>query len=92
MRQQCQVVPSIFVANWFIFLCCYRPLFKNVVFFIDIHYIISIAVQLGLLFSHTEKYPDEPPLLNVKRCTFFLNHALSVIVIADSLLDLCPST
>ncbi|GLT55935.1 hypothetical protein SLA2020_290160 [Shorea laevis] len=23
-------------------------------------------VQLGLIFSHTEKYPDEPPLLNVK--------------------------
>ncbi|CAK9165307.1 unnamed protein product [Ilex paraguariensis] len=22
--------------------------------------------QLGLIFSHTEKYPDEPPLLNVK--------------------------
>ncbi|CAI0392028.1 unnamed protein product [Linum tenue] len=25
----------------------------------------SFAVQLGLIFSHTEKYPDEPPLLNV---------------------------
>ncbi|PKU82745.1 hypothetical protein MA16_Dca015142 [Dendrobium catenatum] len=23
-------------------------------------------VQLALIFSHTEKYPDEPPLLNVK--------------------------
>ncbi|CAI0392030.1 unnamed protein product [Linum tenue] len=23
------------------------------------------AVQLGLIFAHTEKYPDEPPLLNV---------------------------
>lgn len=26
-----------------------------------------LAVQLGLIFSHTEKYPDEPPLLNVTR-------------------------
>lgn len=26
-----------------------------------------LAVQLALIFSHTEKYPDEPPLLNVKR-------------------------
>lgn len=26
----------------------------------------SIPVQLALIFSHTEKYPDEPPLLNVK--------------------------
>ncbi|RWW68206.1 hypothetical protein BHE74_00024286 [Ensete ventricosum] len=25
------------------------------------------AVKMGLIFSHTEKYPDEPPLLNVKR-------------------------
>lgn len=25
-----------------------------------------MAVQLGLIFSHTEKYPDEPPLINVK--------------------------
>ncbi|KAG5537840.1 hypothetical protein RHGRI_025067 [Rhododendron griersonianum] len=25
------------------------------------------AVCLALIFSHTEKYPDEPPLLNVKR-------------------------
>ncbi|KAM7255582.1 hypothetical protein ACFE04_008480 [Oxalis oulophora] len=25
----------------------------------------NAAVQLGLIFSHTEKYPDEPPLLNV---------------------------
>ncbi|KAF5745192.1 RWD domain-containing protein 1 [Tripterygium wilfordii] len=27
---------------------------------------ITTPVQLGLVFSHTEKYPDEPPLLNVK--------------------------
>ncbi|KAJ7012046.1 RWD domain-containing protein 1-like [Populus alba x Populus x berolinensis] len=26
----------------------------------------DIPVQLGLVFCHTEKYPDEPPLLNVK--------------------------
>ncbi|XP_022992361.1 RWD domain-containing protein 1-like isoform X1 [Cucurbita maxima] len=26
----------------------------------------TMPVQLGLIFSHTEKYPDEPPLLNVK--------------------------
>ncbi|KAB1218453.1 RWD domain-containing protein 1 [Morella rubra] len=26
----------------------------------------STPVELGLIFSHTEKYPDEPPLLNVK--------------------------
>lgn len=26
-----------------------------------------LAVQLALIFAHTEKYPDEPPLLNVKR-------------------------
>lgn len=28
---------------------------------------IFVSVQLGLIFSHTEKYPDEPPLLNVRR-------------------------
>ncbi|XWS18905.1 hypothetical protein CRYUN_Cryun32bG0084800 [Craigia yunnanensis] len=27
---------------------------------------IISSVQLALVFSHTEKYPDEPPLLNVK--------------------------
>ncbi|KAL6144588.1 hypothetical protein ACLB2K_055279 [Fragaria x ananassa] len=26
----------------------------------------TAPVQLGLIFSHTEKYPDEPPLLNVR--------------------------
>ncbi|WRX26297.1 RWD domain - like 2 [Theobroma cacao] len=26
----------------------------------------TTPVQLALIFSHTEKYPDEPPLLNVK--------------------------
>ncbi|KAH7565421.1 hypothetical protein JRO89_XS09G0204700 [Xanthoceras sorbifolium] len=26
----------------------------------------SFAVQLALIFAHTEKYPDEPPLLNVQ--------------------------
>jgi hypothetical protein len=26
-----------------------------------------VPVQLALIFAHTEKYPDEPPLLNVKR-------------------------
>ncbi|XVF26916.1 hypothetical protein REPUB_Repub14bG0061500 [Reevesia pubescens] len=26
----------------------------------------TMPVQLGLIFSHTEKYPDEPPLLNVQ--------------------------
>ncbi|KAA8540309.1 hypothetical protein F0562_024128 [Nyssa sinensis] len=26
----------------------------------------ATPVQLALIFSHTEKYPDEPPLLNVK--------------------------
>ncbi|KAI4325333.1 hypothetical protein MLD38_030743 [Melastoma candidum] len=26
----------------------------------------TMPVQLALIFSHTEKYPDEPPLLNVK--------------------------
>jgi len=25
-----------------------------------------VPVQLALIFAHTEKYPDEPPLLNVK--------------------------
>ncbi|KAG5537838.1 hypothetical protein RHGRI_025067 [Rhododendron griersonianum] len=29
------------------------------------------AVCLALIFSHTEKYPDEPPLLNVKRLMIF---------------------
>ncbi|KAK9282221.1 hypothetical protein L1049_005135 [Liquidambar formosana] len=28
---------------------------------------MTTSVQLALIFSHTEKYPDEPPLLNVKR-------------------------
>lgn len=28
--------------------------------------LVSMPVQLGLIFSHTEKYPDEPPLLNVR--------------------------
>ncbi|KAJ0579311.1 hypothetical protein HanHA300_Chr04g0116571 [Helianthus annuus] len=27
--------------------------------------------QLGLIFAHTEKYPDEIPLLNVKRWLAF---------------------
>ncbi|XWS16248.1 hypothetical protein CRYUN_Cryun34aG0068800 [Craigia yunnanensis] len=27
---------------------------------------ITLSHQLALVFSHTEKYPDEPPLLNVK--------------------------
>ncbi|XP_021732773.1 RWD domain-containing protein 1-like [Chenopodium quinoa] len=27
---------------------------------------VSMPVQLALIFSHTEKYPDEPPLLNVR--------------------------
>ncbi|XP_057976922.1 uncharacterized protein LOC131164029 isoform X2 [Malania oleifera] len=27
---------------------------------------VTTPVQLALIFSHTEKYPDEPPLLNVK--------------------------
>ncbi|XP_030971759.1 RWD domain-containing protein 1 [Quercus lobata] len=27
---------------------------------------LSTPVELALIFSHTEKYPDEPPLLNVK--------------------------
>lgn len=31
----------------------------------DIEDSFSLPVQLGLIFSHTEKYPDEPPLLNV---------------------------
>ncbi|KAK4747226.1 hypothetical protein SAY87_026263 [Trapa incisa] len=26
----------------------------------------TMPIELGLIFSHTEKYPDEPPLLNVK--------------------------
>uniref|UniRef100_A0A7N0VI09 RWD domain-containing protein n=2 Tax=Kalanchoe fedtschenkoi TaxID=63787 RepID=A0A7N0VI09_KALFE len=26
----------------------------------------SLPVQLAVVFSHTEKYPDEPPLINVK--------------------------
>lgn len=26
----------------------------------------NLLVQLGLIFSHTENYPDEPPLLNVR--------------------------
>ncbi|KAL2937674.1 RWD domain-containing protein 1 [Bienertia sinuspersici] len=26
----------------------------------------SMPVQLGLIFSHTERYPDEPPLINVR--------------------------
>jgi hypothetical protein len=29
-----------------------------------------VPVQLALIFAHTEKYPDEPPLLNVKRFCF----------------------
>ncbi|KAJ0677470.1 putative RWD domain-containing protein [Helianthus annuus] len=29
-------------------------------------HVFSVAVQLGLVFSHTHKYPDEIPLLNLK--------------------------
>ncbi|CAL9775612.1 uncharacterized protein LOC135645226 [Musa acuminata AAA Group] len=32
----------------------------------DVDESISTPVKMGLIFSHTEKYPDEPPLLNVK--------------------------
>ncbi|KAJ9179298.1 hypothetical protein P3X46_011106 [Hevea brasiliensis] len=34
---------------------------------------IDTPVQLALIFSHTEKYPDEPPLLNVKRRGFLVS-------------------
>lgn len=33
---------------------------------------VSVAAQLALIFSHTERYPDEPPLLNVKRSVILL--------------------
>ncbi|CAM8909695.1 hypothetical protein QQ045_010587 [Rhodiola kirilowii] len=32
----------------------------------DIDLSASMPVQLAVVFSHTEKYPDEPPLINVK--------------------------
>lgn len=32
----------------------------------DVDESTTLPVQLALIFSHTEKYPDEPPLLNVK--------------------------
>ncbi|XP_058068170.1 uncharacterized protein LOC131217277 isoform X2 [Magnolia sinica] len=32
----------------------------------DLDESIYTPVELALIFSHTEKYPDEPPLLNVK--------------------------
>lgn len=32
----------------------------------DIDLSAATSVCLGLIFSHTEKYPDEPPLLNMK--------------------------
>ncbi|KAF6145359.1 hypothetical protein GIB67_016820, partial [Kingdonia uniflora] len=32
----------------------------------DVDESTTLPVLLGLVFSHTEKYPDEPPLLNVK--------------------------
>ncbi|XP_048594436.1 RWD domain-containing protein 1 isoform X1 [Brassica napus] len=35
-------------------------------FFSVLDLLICLAVQLGLVFSHTENYPDEAPLLDVK--------------------------
>jgi len=32
------------------------------------------AQQLALIFAHTEKYPDEPPLLNVSRSVFIYHY------------------
>jgi hypothetical protein len=40
-----------------------------------------VAAQLALIFAHTEKYPDEPPLLNVSR---------SVSIYYYLLLFVCP--
>ncbi|CAD6238256.1 unnamed protein product [Miscanthus lutarioriparius] len=37
----------------------------------------SVPVQLALIFAHTEKYPDEPPLLNVKSVRGIKPHDLA---------------
>nr|XP_043636069.1 RWD domain-containing protein 1 isoform X1 [Erigeron canadensis] len=39
----------------------------------------TTPVQLGLIFSHTEKYPDEIPLLNVKSIRGIHNSDLKVL-------------
>ncbi|KAL9262862.1 RWD domain-containing protein [Drosera capensis] len=39
----------------------------------------SAPVQLGLIFSHTERYPDEPPLLNVKSLQGISTQDLKII-------------
>jgi len=36
-----------------------------------------VPVQLALIFAHTEKYPDEPPLLNVKSVRGIKPHDLA---------------
>ncbi|XP_054784340.1 uncharacterized protein LOC129291151 isoform X3 [Prosopis cineraria] len=36
-------------------------------------------VQLALIFSHTEKYPDEPPLLNLKSLQGIPNEDLRIL-------------
>ncbi|KAH9664799.1 RWD domain-containing protein [Citrus sinensis] len=44
------------------------PPVQDFIFIMDISLWLKLlfAVELALIFSHTEKYPDEPPLLNVK--------------------------
>ncbi|ERN15437.1 RWD domain-containing protein 1 isoform X3 [Amborella trichopoda] len=40
---------------------------------------VGIPVSLALIFSHTEKYPDEPPLLNVKSLRGIKSEDLKVL-------------
>lgn len=39
----------------------------------------SMPVQLGLIFAHTERYPDEPPLLNVTSIRGIPNEDLRIL-------------
>lgn len=39
----------------------------------------SKPVQVALIFSHTEKYPDEPPLLNVRNIRGFSTEDLRIL-------------
>lgn len=45
--------------------------------------VFFVAAQLALIFAHTEKYPDEPPLLNVNRSVF--NYYYIIIVYLSNL-------
>ncbi|GAB2293412.1 hypothetical protein Dimus_027613 [Dionaea muscipula] len=45
----------------------------------DEYDLTSIPVQLALIFSHTWRYPDEPPLLNVKSIRGIPTHDLRML-------------